>query len=662
MIPLLAFSAAVAANWFGPVQASFPAEANGNPYDFRTNDVRVVFAAADGRREERLAFYDAGHWRAWLTTGEPGDFRATLVRNGAEVGVPAQEVHVAERARLRDGFVRVESERFRLDSGECFFPLGYNLAWHAEGQPPLTEHLARMGANGLNWARVWACAWDGKNPFIGHDRPNPPLGEMVPEVMTRWDGIVGAAENAGVRLQFVLFHHGLVSTRNDSNWAGHPWNRANGGFLDRPQQFFTDATAKEYQKRWLRYAVARWGHSPAIMAWELFNEVEWVDAAQIDGDWPTVIGWHAEMAAFLRLLDPYRHLVTTSAARGHPEPYRAMDYYQPHAYPRDVFSGIAGVPPQPGKPWFYGEFGRGTWEQNADEHLVVRDGIWAGVLSGHAGAAQYWFWDRVLALKLEPEFARAARVLAWSQLPGRDGLRPAVVTITGAPAAPLRLAPGRGWEATERYRFELPEDAAPEKLELWSSYLQPRSGENAELTRGPVEFAFTLAEAGELEVVFTSLSGRGAGLRVTIDGREATQVSWPAAQNVVVSPTGGRAHQPAPAPVRLALGAGAHVVGLECTGPDWVQIDHVAIPGLGKAIRAHALAGPGFALVRVTAEAAGLGTATDLHIGGMADGAYRLRILDLENGAETEQAAEVSGGALRGFRVERADAILILSR
>lgn len=104
--------------------------------------------------------------------------------------------------------------------------------------------------------------------------------------------------------------------------------------------FATDPTAKEYQKRWLRYAVARWGHSPAIMAWELFNEVEWVDAVQTDRDWPTVICWHAEMAAFLRELDPYHHLVTTSAAWEQPELYRAMDYFQPVILHRDVFNGI----------------------------------------------------------------------------------------------------------------------------------------------------------------------------------------------------------------------------------------------------------------------------------------------------------------------------------
>ena len=141
-------------------------------------------------------------------------------------------------------------------------------------------------------------------------------------------------------------------------------------------------TAREYSRRWLHYAVARWGHSPSVLTWELFNEVEWTDAIQKDHDWPAVVAWHNEMAAFVRSLDPYHHLVTTSSAIDHPELYATMDYYQPHAYPREVFTTLAGTRPLPGKPWFYAESGRGIGEVNKDEGMVVRDGLWAGMLGG----------------------------------------------------------------------------------------------------------------------------------------------------------------------------------------------------------------------------------------------------------------------------------------
>jgi hypothetical protein len=661
MIPMLA-SLAAAVTWFGPAQAAFEVPTSGNPYDYRANDVRVVFTAADGRREERLAYFHDGRWCAWLLAEKPGAYRATLVRNGAPVETAAQMVTLAESTPVAGGFVRVEGTRFALDSGAAFFPLGHNLGWRYDGQPTIPEQLERMGAAKMNWARVWACTWDGKNPFFTRGQPNPPAGELLPEPLKQWDGIVAAAEQSGVRLQFVLFHHGLFSTRNDSNWVEHAWNRTNGGFLDRPQQFFTDGVAKEYAKRWLRHAIARWGHSPAVMAWELFNEVEWVDTAQVDRDWPTIVGWHAEMAAFLREIDPYRHLVVTSAAQDHPELYRAMDFFQPHTYPRDVFTGIAGVGPWPGKPWFFGEFGRGTWEEGADEQLVVRDGIWAGIVSGHAGAAQYWFWDRVVKLGLVPEFTRAARALELSRLVERRDARPAAVVVRGAPRGALVVAPGRGWGRTERHRFELPEDATPEKLVQWSSYLNAHTSDNMVNTREPMEFVFDPPESGEVEIVFTSLSGRGASLRVWLDGAVAAEVAWPAATDVVISPTGGQQHQPAPMPVRVAVASGRHVLRLESTGPDWVQIDRVVFPGLGGTVKAHAIAGDDFALVRLASSAAGIGAAIDLRVAGVRDGSYRLRRLDLDTGVETAGMLELLGGTARGLVVEAADQALVLTK
>ncbi|MBK8478010.1 MAG: cellulase family glycosylhydrolase [Opitutaceae bacterium] len=660
MLPCVSLLALATASWFGPAQASFDVATPGNPYDYRLNDVRVVFTAADGHREERLAYFDAGHWRAWLTTQHPGAYRATLTRNGAPVEVPSSEVVVPETARLAEGFVRVEGLRFTTDAGGAYFPLGHNLGWHYPDQPTIPEQLQRMGAAKMNWARVWACSWDGKNPFFHRGSPPPPLGELLPATLQQWDGIVAAAETAGVRLQFVLFHHGLLSTRNDSNWGESTWSRANGGFLDRPQEFFTDETAKEYARRWLRQAVARWGHSPAVMAWELFNEVEWVDSIQKDHDWAAVVAWHAEMAAFLRGLDPYRHLVTTSSALEHPALYATMDYYQPHTYPRDVYVGIAGAAPLLGKPWFFGEFGRGTWEMNADERMVVRDGIWAGLLSGHAGAAQYWYWERVVKLGLEAEFTRAVRALELSQLASRREARPLAVEVSGAAPGPMMISPGRGWGATERYRFELPGDAVPGKLVQWSAFLNFHTGENAAQTREPVELAFTLPADGEVKVVFSSVSGSGGGLQLCADGTVAACGEWPADPNATVSPTGGRKHQPAPAPMVVPLKAGAHVLRLESTGPDWVQLDRVEISGLGSAVQARAIGNGEFALVRVQATEASKGTKVDLRIAGQADGTYRVQVLDLETGAEQVLGATMRGGILSGYEITGPDTALSL--
>jgi len=45
---------------------------------------------------------------------------------------------------------------------------------------------------------------------------------------------------SGVRFQLVLFHHGPWSSRVNSNWGENPWNVKNGGFLAKPDDFFTN--------------------------------------------------------------------------------------------------------------------------------------------------------------------------------------------------------------------------------------------------------------------------------------------------------------------------------------------------------------------------------------------------------------------------------------
>src|SRR6266481_9445051 len=118
-------------------------------------------------------------------------------------------------------------------------------------------------------------------------------------------------------------------SRVDSNWAINPWNAKNGGFLATPEEFFTNPRARALTRAKYRYILARWGYSTHVLAWELFNEVEWTDAIR-NQHADTVAAWHREMAAFLRQQDPNRHLITTSSDTKIPGLYEAMDYVQPH--------------------------------------------------------------------------------------------------------------------------------------------------------------------------------------------------------------------------------------------------------------------------------------------------------------------------------------------
>ena len=146
----------------------------------------------------------------------------------------------------------------------------------------------------------------------------------------------------------MLQHHGQYSSEErlqvfrqcQPQLGANPYNVKNGGFLQTPEDFFINSQARALTKRKLYYILARWGYSPNIMAYELFNEVEGTDAAK-GKMWDDIALWHREMALFLRQYDGYRHLLTTSSAPAVPADspiWETVDYFQAHAYPSDLLT------------------------------------------------------------------------------------------------------------------------------------------------------------------------------------------------------------------------------------------------------------------------------------------------------------------------------------
>src|SRR5437870_4559378 len=279
---------------------------------------------------------------------------------------------------ISPGYVQVDpanASRFITSNGRRYFPVGHNVAWDTSSTTNVVSNLARLGAARENWSRIWMDHWDGKNldwPKVGAN-----FGTLSLTVAQKWDAIVAAAEQSGVFFQMTLQHHGQYSTTVDPNWGQNPYNTTNGGFLSDPKLFFTDATAKSLTKRKYRYIVARWGYSPAVMAWELFNEVQFTDAAQA-GQWTNISAWHDEMAQFIRSQDLYQHLVTTSSELAQPI-WSQCDYYQHHDYPTDLISNLRNAPGvpvgQPLKPIFGGECG-----MDPTFYLGAHAPEWAGLM------------------------------------------------------------------------------------------------------------------------------------------------------------------------------------------------------------------------------------------------------------------------------------------
>ena len=105
------------------------------------------------------------------------------------------------------------------------------------------------------------------------------------------------------------------------------------------------------------------------------------------------------MAEYIRSVDPHEHLVTTSSMPADSPIYEAMDYYQPHRYRRDLIASVSAfdIPArQLAKPIFYGEMGdMKAPDPRSDDDTYIHALVWAGLMSGGAGAAQCWSWKQI---------------------------------------------------------------------------------------------------------------------------------------------------------------------------------------------------------------------------------------------------------------------------
>lgn len=503
--------------WFGPVTVSFNVKFPGNPYDPAENDVTVRFTNESGASLDRIAFYDGpAGWKATLVAPNKGRYKAVLIRNGERTTVQPNPAEVVLETPIAKGYVRRDPDadnRFMFDDGERFYPIGHDLAWPSQTRS-IPDQLKMMHDAGLTWARIWAASWSSMNPWWPNDEVVPP-GQLWLKALQNWQTDIDAAEADGIKFQFVLFNHGLFSSTVNPNWPGHPWNAANGGFLKSATAFFTDPEAKKRTKMWLRYAVARWAHSPSVMAWELFNEIEWVDAMRYAPD--TVFAWHKEMAAYLRQIDPYGHLVTTSSTMEPTHLWDAMDYYQPHTYPVDVTTAVSGIQVPPGKPLFFGEFGS-TNGPSSGEKRVIRDGVYAAMLANHAGTAMYWSWDRVDADHLYGEYKQAVEILKASKLAAHDRAKPLAVDVSTAGQGELVFRPGLGWTKTEQFAFDLPADVDAKAMNRVSSFLQSQTGGNSALCPQPLDFTFDAKSDGTASLHIVTLSRGGAHVHLLLDG------------------------------------------------------------------------------------------------------------------------------------------------
>jgi hypothetical protein len=622
------------------VEASFElSDVKGNPFDYTENDVMVTITKPDRQTLRIPAFFDGGKtWRVRYTPDESGHYAITRVTLNSREEQPdkfeKREFDVT--GSVQPGFIRRDPRdktRFAFDNGGSYYPIGHDVAWGSGKPGDIAGMFEKMGKAGENWSRVWMDHWDGKN-LDWVTGKKLALGTLDLDAIKRWDEIVDAAEKNGIHFQMTLQHHGQYTTRVNPNWDENPWNKKNGGFLSTPDEFFSNSQAVALTKAKYRYILARWGYSTAIMAWELFNEVEWTDAVAHKHQ-DEVAAWHNGMVEFLRQQDPYKHLITSSSGLDKQMLGDRLDYWQPHAYPPDAIAAVTGLDARKlDRPVFFGEIGPGEGLEK-DDGTFLRRALWGSLMSETGGAAQYWSWDVVDSKNLYGLFTPAVDFVKQSGLLSKRGLLPIAAGTQTAESGPLTFGPGGGWSATKQTEFTVLPSGAVDGIGMMPAYLQ---GSAHREMFGSATFKVTYPQAGTFSLTVGIAAKAGAHVVISVDGQKTVEKDFPAAEkDTAVNAT-----------LEAKVPAGAHTILVENTGADWVTLKRFALTPYAPALAALGKGGKDYAALWVYArgETPSSGISGKLTIPGLQAGAYKATWWDTAAGKPlNEESVTVASGS-----------------
>ncbi|MCF7931997.1 MAG: hypothetical protein K9K93_02400 [Acholeplasmataceae bacterium] len=421
-------------------------ESEGNPYDSRYLFVRGVFTSPSGEILTIPAFWTKdynftldetwagiptgisgrastnpdevqgmeyvellgdGHYRLRYLPKESGrhTFRVETLKDGVIVQIKQGSVDINPGTEDYHGVIKIEEthrRNFVYEDGTTFIPVGQNLGWYTSSTRQTEDYrvwFAKMQENYANFTRIWMGTWSFALHWgEAHDNFSSRLN-----MAARLDKVLDLAVLYDINVMLALLNHGQFSANVNPQWALNPWNEANGGPLAYPSQFFTNFEAKETYKQQLLYIIGRYGYAKSIMAWELFNEVDWTDNFSSTA----VYIWHTEMSQFIKEHDPYHRLVTTSYKGSTGGAYQSIhiDFANPHSYDYGSKNIMTSLTPvidslhsQYNKPILQSEIGI-NWQNGRDTTTADPTGIslkqaqWAGVMNGSAGAAMNWWWD-----------------------------------------------------------------------------------------------------------------------------------------------------------------------------------------------------------------------------------------------------------------------------
>ena len=533
-----------------------------NPFDPDDVALDARFTAPSGKTVGLPGFYmveferrviDAGElvaptgnqsWRARFTPTEAGAYRYELTlrdRTGTVSGAAGAFEAVASDLK---GFVRTsqaDPHYFAFDNGEGYFPIGHNLPSYSINGQTAEQAMRRFAAAGENYNRWWMASYTGLGLEWEHA-----LGWYRQDEAARLDYILDLGRKLGMCYMLCMdTHQDFRGRQSWEHWHVNPFNAALGGPCEKPSDWLKSPEARSFYKKRLRYTVARWGFSPQVLCWEFGNEFEGWSGTTAEEK----LVWHEEMAAHLKALDPFDHLVTTSfwSKTGPPEFWKSdsMDIVQTHCYTNDdlgvapLFAQFCATQAEGyDKPHIFGEFGirsHATTRDKDPKGWALHNGMWSCTVSRCAGAPMpWWHGNYIDPLDLYFHFTSIARFV--KDLPiGK-------VRWRALDAHPVEYAPGQvkhviqdaalvglfHWGKPPVTEFTVAHDGTVNDADKLPRLLQGRG--HGEL-RNPPTFVVDYGRDGRF-LVHVGVVSRSGRLRIWLDDELALDQELPCGEGL----------------------------------------------------------------------------------------------------------------------------------
>ncbi|MBM4025979.1 MAG: DUF5060 domain-containing protein [Planctomycetes bacterium] len=396
-----------------------------NPFDPEEVRVDAVFTGPEGAQTTVPGFFYQEYrrtvaggresyqrsgmpcWKVRFAPPQAGRYTCVLkAKNGERESVAEAPAFVCTTASTGRGFLRISRNNplyFEFDDGTPFCAVAMD---KAIGPVFLYERMyGRFTEAGGNFNRLFLTngSFNIMERVVAADRPDKGVGKLNLEYCRCVDQVLELGERLGIYHMLTLTNQTNFRT-NNGGWDRNVYNVANGGFLQKPGEYFTEKRAQRIFENLLRYVAARWSASTSVFSWDLWNEVSAAEGFNAG----TAAQWHQRMARSLRAVDPAKHVIHTNFGNlnsiaeidGLPE----MEVVSTNTYAVKDIAHIGEVwtkrlIEQFRKPYMLTEYGighsmgSGGYAAHDPERVMVHNGLWSPLLSGSAGTGMAWDWN-----------------------------------------------------------------------------------------------------------------------------------------------------------------------------------------------------------------------------------------------------------------------------